>query len=97
MEQISSRRHRQKDQNDCQGENRAKIRSEISPGREDCGGIEQGRKKQIKDQLRFEMNRRKAGNQSEDHTTDGQQNWIWDSDFPGNERQQSDRDETNQD
>jgi hypothetical protein len=42
------------------------------------------------------MNRGKAGNQSEDHTADGQQNWIWDSDFPGKDRQQSDRNETNQ-
>src|SRR5437667_1210742 len=69
MEQISGRRHRQKDQNDCQRENGAKVRSEISPGGVDGRGIEQGRKKQIKDQLRIEMDRRKAGDQSEDHTT----------------------------
>ncbi len=43
------------------------------------------------------MNRGKAGDESEDHTTDSQQNGIWDSDFPGNDRQQSDRNETNQD
>src|SRR5207245_5562256 len=97
VEQISGRRDRQKDQNDCQRENGAKVRSEISPGGVDGRGIEQGRKKQIKDQLRIEMDRRKAGDQSEDHTTDGQQNWIWDSDFPGDDRQQSDRNETNQD
>src|SRR5438552_15807181 len=96
MEQISGRRHRQKDQNDCQRENGAKVRSEISPGGVDGRGIEQGRKKQIKDQLRIEMDRRKAGDQSEDHTTDGQQKWIWASDFPGDDRQQSDRNETKQ-
>jgi len=59
-------------------------------------GIKQRRKKQIKDQLRFEVNRRKPGDQSEDHTTDGQKNWVWDSDLAGNDCQQRDRNETNQ-
>jgi len=70
VEQISSRGHGQKDQNDCQGENRTKVRPEISPGRVDGRGIEERRKKQIKDQLRIELNRRKARNESEDDATD---------------------------
>jgi hypothetical protein len=47
--------------------------------------------------LRIEVNRRQAGDQSEDDTTDGQQDWIGDPDSPGNDRQQSDGNKTNQD
>jgi hypothetical protein len=43
------------------------------------------------------VNRRKTGDQSEDHAANGQQNWIWDMDFPGNDREQSNRNETNED
>jgi hypothetical protein len=79
-----------------QGEDLPKVRPEISPGGEHGRGIKEGRKKQIKDQLRIEANLRKAGDQSEDHTADGQQDWIGDPDFPGNDRQQSDGNKTNQ-
>ena len=75
----------------------AKVRSEISPRGKNGSGIEQGRKKQIKDQLRIELNCGKAGNESEDHATDGQKDGIGDPDFPGNDRQESDGDETNED
>jgi len=47
--------------------------------------------------LRIELNRRKAGNESEADTTDGQEDGIGDPDFPGNDRQESDGDETNED
>jgi len=49
----------------------AKVRPEISPGGIDSRWIEQRRKKQIKDQLRIELNRRKTGDESEDNATDG--------------------------
>ena len=75
----------------------AKVRPEISPGGKDSCGIEQRRKKQIKDQLGIELNRRKAGNESEDDATDGQENRIRNPNFPGNDRQESDGNETNED
>ncbi len=96
MEQISSRHHREQDEDDGEGKNRSKVCSEISPGREDRRGIEQRRKKKIKDQLRIEVNRGKPRDQSEDHPSDGQKDWIGDPDFPGSDRQQGDGHKTNQ-
>jgi len=43
------------------------------------------------------MNRRKTGNQSEEDAAAGEQDRIRDPNFSSNERQQSDRDQTNQD
>jgi hypothetical protein len=95
MEEVSSRRHRQQDQKDGQGENRPKVRAEISPGSVDGRGIQERREKQIENQLRIEVNRRKAGHQSENPTPDGKQDWIRDLDFPGDGRKQRDSQETN--
>src|SRR5438876_5032298 len=97
MEHISSRSHRYQYQHDCPSQNWPKVHPEISPGREHGRGIEQRRKKQIKDELRFELNRGKTGNQSEEHATTGEQDRIRDPNFSSNERQQSDGDQTNQD
>jgi hypothetical protein len=46
--------------------------------------------------LGIEVNRRKPGHQREDHTPDGEQDWIRDLDFPGDDRKQRDGHETNQ-
>ena len=75
----------------------AKIPPEISPGSIDSCGIQQRREKQIKDQLRIELNRRKAGDESEADATDGEEDGIRDPNFPGNDRQESDGNETNED
>ena len=97
MEQESSCGHRQEDQANGQEQNRAQICSEISPGGENGGRIDEGRKKQTEHQLRFQVNGGQAGNQSQNHTTDGQQDGVRDADSPGNDCQQSDDNETNQD
>ena len=73
-----------------------KVYPEISPGGVDSGGIEQRRKKQIKDQLRLELNRWKARDERENHATDGQKDGIRDPDFSGNDRQERDGDETDE-
>ncbi len=96
MKQEGRRAHRQEDQDGGQRKNRPQVGAEISPGSEDRRGIKQGRKKQIKDQFRLEMNHRQAGHQREAATSDGQQDGIRDADLPGDDRQQCDRDETNQ-
>ena len=96
MEEIGRRYHRQQDQKDGERENRPKVCAEISPGSVDGRGIKERREKQIEDQFRIEMNRRKAGHQSESHAPDGEQNWIRNADFPGDDRKQRDSHETNQ-
>ena len=95
MQQKSDSRHRQEDQADRQEENGAEVGAKVSPGSEDGTRVNQGREKEIKDQIGFQVNGGKAWNQSEDHATDGQKDGVGDVDSPGKEGQQPNGDKTN--
>src|SRR2546423_5317743 len=97
MKQVSRRGHREKDQDDGEEQNRSKILSKISPRGVKSRGIEKGREKQTKNQLRLEPNLRKPGNQREDDASESEENRIGDPDFARDDCQQSNGNKTNQD
>src|SRR4051812_18902926 len=97
MTEIGRRYHGQQDENDRERENGTKVRPEISPRGIYRRRIKKRWQKQIENQFRLKTNCRKARHQSEEPAGHRKQDGIRNADFPGDDRKERHRDQTNQD
>ena len=76
MEYVRRRCHGGENQTDCQQQDRAQIRAEITPGSEHCSRVQQRGQKKIEHQIRLKVNRGNFGDQRQNQSANRQQDGI---------------------